>query len=127
MNTNEQEIIYKELSYQIMNLVFEVHNKLGCGFLEKVHENAVCIKLRKSGVNAIQQAPISVYFEDEIVGEYFADILIEDKIILELKCVDEISDIHRAQVINYLRATNMRLGIIINFAKPKLEYERIVL
>lgn len=118
MNTNE---------HKIMDIVFQVHNTLGCGFLEKVYENAVCIKLNESGIRAVQQAPIKVYFEDKVVGEYFADILVEDKIVLELKCVEEISDIHRAQMINYLKATKLRLGIIINFNKPKLEYERIVL
>jgi GxxExxY protein len=127
MNTNEHEIIYKELSYKVINASMEVHNKLGAGFLEKLYENALTIKLNKNGLKAIQQAPMKVYFEGELVGEYFADILVENKVILETKCVEKIVDIHRAQVINYLKATGLKLGIIINFAKPKLEYERIVL
>lgn len=127
MNTNEHEIIYKELSYKIIDFILQVHNTLGCGFLEKVYENASVIKLNKNEIKAIQPAPIKVCFEGEVVGEYFADILVDGKIILELKCVDGISNIHRAQTINYLRATKLKLGIIINFAKPKLEYERIVL
>ena len=146
MYTNGHEkIVHKELSYKIIGIVMEVHNTLGAGFLEKVYENAVIIKLNKNGIKAVQQAPLKVHFEGEIVGEYFADILVkekmesridtneheeivyEDKIILEMKCVEKITDIHRAQVINYLKATGLKLGIIINFAKPKLEYERIVL
>ncbi len=128
MNTNEHEkILHKELSYKVIGAVMEVHNTLGAGFLEKVYENAVIIKLNKNGMKVVQQAPLKVHFEGEIVGEYFADILVEDEIILEMKCVEKITDIHRAQVINYLKATGLKLGIIINFARPKLEYERIVL
>lgn len=106
--------------------MFEVHNTLGAGFLEKVYENAAVIKLRRDSLQTEQQYPIKVYFEGNIVGEYFADILVEHKIILELKCVEKITDVHRAQMINYLKATGLKLGIIINFAKPKLEYQRIV-
>jgi len=96
-------ILYKDLSYQIIGLAMEVHRKLGYGFLEKV------------------------YFEGEAVGNYVADILIEDKIIIELKCVEKINNIHKAQALNYLKATRMRLAIILNFAKDKLQYERLVL
>ena len=110
-----------------MKILFEVHNKLGCGFLEKVYENALMIKFKTSNIKAKQQHPLKVYFEGKVVGEYFADIIVEEKIILELKCVSEISDIHRAQMINYLKATKLKLGLIVNFAKPKLQYERIVL
>lgn len=127
MNTNTHGVIYKELSYKIIQLMFEVHNALGAGFLEKVYENAAVIKLRKNELHAEQQYPIKVYFEGQVVGEYFADIIVEHKIILELKCVEKITDIHRAQMINYLKATGLKLGMIINFANPKLEYERIVL
>lgn len=127
INTNEHEIVHKELSYKIMNTIIQAHNTLGAGFLEKVYENAVVMKLKKNGLKAIQQAPIKVCFEGEIVGEYFADVLVEDKVILEIKCVEGITDVHRAQVINYLKATELRLEIIVNFSRPKLEYERIVL
>ena len=126
IDRNKHEIVYKELSYRIMKALMEVHNTLGAGFLEKVYENAIIVKLRKAGLKAIQQEPIKVHFEGEIVGDYFADILIEDKIILEIKCIEKITNVHRAQVINYLKATGLRLGIIVNFAKPKLEYQRIV-
>ena len=104
----------------------EVHRKLGYGFLEKVYENSLMVLLNRDGIPAIQQAPINVRFEGESVGNYIADVLVDDKIILELKCVETIANIHRAQVLNYLKATNKQLAIILNFAKEKLEYERLV-
>ena len=121
------KIVHKDLSYQIINAAFGVHNTLGCGFLEKVYENALVINLRKKRINCKQQEAIKVIYENEVVGDYIADILVEDKIILEIKAVDQISDVHRAQVMNYLKATKIKLGIIINFAEPKLIYKRIVL
>lgn len=124
MFTNNK-IIYPKLSYKIIGLAMEVHNKLGYGFLEKVYENSLMVLLNRNEIPAIQQAPIKVRFEDEIVGNYVADILVDDKIILELKCVEAITNIHRAQVLNYLKATGKKLSIILNFANHKLEYERL--
>jgi len=127
MNTNKHEIVYKDLSYQIIKAALETHNILGAGFLEKVYENALIIKLKQYGLKAEQQLPIKVLFEGAMVGDYYADIVVDGKVILELKCVESITSIHEAQLINYLKATGMKLGIIINFAKPKLEYKRMVL
>lgn len=127
MDANKHEVIHKELSYDIVGIAMDVHNALGCGFLEKVYENALFMKLKKSGYRVEQQAPIKVYFEKEVVGEYFADLLVEDKIILELKCAESIGDVHKAQILNYLKATGLRLGILLNFSKPKLEYVRVVI
>ena len=122
-----KSIIHKELSYKIIELALEVHNELGCGFLEKVYENALMILLDREGIPAKQQAPADVYFQNKVVGQYLADILIDNKIILELKTVNAISDVHKAQVLNYLRATGIKLGLILNFAKPRFEYKRMVL
>lgn len=105
----------------------EVHRKLGYGFLEKVYENAMMVLLRQQGIHAKQQAPITVYFNGEVVGDYYADILVEDKIILELKAIEKIADAHRAQTLNYLKATELHLVILLNFGKERLEYERLVL
>jgi len=127
MTTNNKDIIYKELSYKIVGLAMEVHNKLGFGFLEKVYENALMILLEKNGIPAQQQAPVRVYFEGKVVGDYYADILVDNKIILELKAIDKIIDVHRAQVLNYLRATGLRLAMILNFGKSSFEYERFVI
>jgi len=126
MNSNEKEILHKDLSYKIIGLAMEVHGKLGYGFLEKVYENALMLLFKREGIKAKQQAPIKVLFEEVIVGDYIADILVEDKIILELKSLEKISDVHRAQALNYLKATGLHLAIILNFGKNRLEYERLI-
>ena len=123
----EGTIIYKDLSYKIVGLAMEVHNELGPGFLEKVYENALMVLFRENGIRASQQFPISVTFHGQIVGDYFADILVEDSVILELKSQDRISEIHKAQTLNYLKATQFKLALLINFGKHRLEYERLVL
>jgi len=122
-----KKIIHKELSYKIIELALEVHNELGCGFLKKVYENAVMVLFEREHIPAKQQAPADVYFQNKVVGQYYADILVDNKIILELKTVDTIANVHAAQVLNYLRATGMKLRLILNFAKPSLEYKRMVL
>lgn len=125
MDTNK--IIEKDLSYKIVGCGMEVHSKLGPGFLEKVYENAMMVLFRREGIAAEQQTPIKVSFEGEIVGVYCADILVDEKIILELKTVDKIVDVHRAQILHYLRATGIKLGMILNFGNKSFEYERLVL
>lgn len=127
MVTNEKEIIHKDLAYQVIGLAMDVHSGLGYGFLEKVYENALMVLLRREGINAKQQSPINVFFEGQNVVDYFADILVEDKIIVELKSVEKIIDIHKAQSLNYLKATGLRLAIVLNFGKERLQYERLVL
>ena len=120
-------IYFKELSDKIIGLAIEVHKNLGNGFLEKVYENALMIEFKTHNIAAEQQQSIPVQYKENIVGEYFADILVENKIILELKTVKRIEPIHAAQLIHYLNATNLKLGYILNFAAPsKLEFKRIV-
>ncbi len=126
MYSNKEKILYKDTSYKIVGLAMEVHSKLGYGFLEKVYENAMMVLFRRESISAKQQAPITVYFDGEIVGDYYADILVEDKIILELKALEKITDAHRAQTLNYLKATGLQLAILLNFGKQRLEYERFV-
>mgnify|MGYP000894980477 CR=1 FL=1 len=121
------EILHKELSYKIVGLAMQVHRELGYGFLEKVYENSLMILLRENGINAEQQVPIKVHFHGQIVGDYIADILVEDSIILELKVIEKITKFQIAQTINYLKATNLKLALLINFDKTSLEHERIVL
>ena len=122
----EEKFVHGDLAFKVVGIAMEVHRELGYGFLEKVYENALMIALRLAGIKAEQQVPIKVYFKGEIVGEYVADILIEEKIILELKAQDRINDVHRAQTLNYLKATGMRLALILNFAKESLQRERLV-
>ena len=124
---SNKKIIHKDLSYKVVGIAMDVFNGLGSGFLEKVYENAMMTLFRKEGINAQQQAPVKVHFHGEVVGDYFADILVDDRIILELKTVEKIIDVHRAQALNYLKATGKRLAISLNFGKEKLEYERLVL
>jgi len=119
-------IIYKKLSYEIIGIAMEVHNRLGSGFLEKVYENAMIILLNKKGVKSKAQFPIKIEFENQIIGDYIVDIFVENQIILELKSVNKIHEKHKSQIINYLKATNKQLGIIINFGNDRLEYERII-
>jgi GxxExxY protein len=120
-------IYFKELSDKIIGLAIEVHKNLGSGFLEKVYENSLMIEFQENNINAEQQKSIPVYYKEKIVGEYFADILVENMIILELKTVKRIEPIHEAQLLHYLKATSLKLGYILNFAAPsKLEFKRIV-
>jgi len=124
MNADRHKL--NEISKKIIGCSFQVHNTLGCGFLEKVYENALVIELRKTGLKVIQQAPIKVYYEGEVIGDYIADILVEEEIIVELKATKAIDEIHKAQLLNYLKATRLKLGLILNFGNSKLEIKRLV-
>ena len=115
-----------ELTYRINGAVFEVNRILGGGFLEKVYEKALSVELNSRGLNAACQIPLKVSYKEIIVGDYIADILVENQIILELKTVDEIQKIHEAQLINYLKATGLKIGLIVNFKHPKAEIKRMV-
>lgn len=123
----DENIVYKDLSYQIVGIAIQVRKELGFGFLEKVYENSLMVLLEENRIEAKQQFPISVSFHGRIVGDYIADILVDNKIILELKAQERITLIHKAQTLNYLKATNMRLAILLNFGKDRLEFERLVL
>lgn len=126
MKTDANNLIYQDLSYQIVGMAMQVHRQLGYGFLEKVYENALAVLLKRAGLHFSQQAPLKVLFEGVVVGDYFADILVEGKIILELKSCEGVMPAHRAQVLNYLKATGMELGYIFNFGKKSLEHERLI-
>ena len=126
MESKQEDFLYKDLTFKIIGIAMEVHRELGFGFLEKVYENALMIAFRLAGIKVVQQAAIKVYYRGEIVGEYVADILVEDKVILELKSQDKITDVHRAQTLNYLKATNLKVALILNFGKRSLEHERLV-
>lgn len=123
----EDKIVYRDLSYKIVGLAIQVRKELGFGFLEKVYENALMVLLRENGIRAEQQVPIRVTFHEQIIGDYIADILVEDLIILELKAIDRIIPVHKAQVLNYLKATGLKLAILLNFGKDSLEHERLVM
>lgn len=108
-------MLHQEITSKIIAAFFTVYNSLGYGFLEKVYENALVIELKKLGLNVRQQVPIQVYYEGKVVGEYFADLLVDDKVIVELKAAKDIVDAHEAQLANYLKATNVEVGLLFNF------------
>ena len=111
--------LHQKLSEQIISAYYEVYNELGYGFLEKVYENSMILALQKRGLHGKKQVPIKVYFEKYNVGLYFADIIVEDKIIIELKADENLCEEHEAQLTNYLRATEIELGLLFNFGmKP---------
>ena len=120
------EILYKELSYDIIGAAMEVHRVLGAGFLEAVYEAALVLELLARGIPFERQRRLAVYYKGQVIGDYVADLVVDGKIILELKAVSRISDAHRAQAHHYLAATGLRLAIILNFGAQSLEYERIV-
>ena len=123
----EEKVLYKDLSYKIVGLAMQLHSELGFGFLEKVYENALIVLFEENGIRAVQQSPITISFHGKLVGDYIADLIVEDTIIVELKALEKISEIHKAQTLNYLKATNYRLALLINFGKWRLEYHRLVL
>lgn len=115
---------YGEITKSVIGCAFEVINELGSGFLESVYEKALLLALLQKGLSAVSQHPIKVLFRGECVGEFFADIFVEGKVILELKAVKSIAPEHQAQIVNYLKATGIEVGLLINFGNPKLEYKR---
>jgi GxxExxY protein len=116
-----------EITYAINGAVFEVNRILGPGFLEKVYENALLYELKDRGLKSVSQAPITVNYKGQRVGEYFADILVEDKVIIELKTVEKLEKIHEAQLLNYLKATGIQVGMLVNFRHAKAGIKRLVL
>lgn len=118
---------YEELTYAINGAVFEVNRILGPGFLEKVYENALLSELKYRGINAESQVPIKIDYKGNIVGDYFADIVVDQRIIIELKATEFLLKIHDAQILNYLKATGFKLGLLVNFTYPKAEIKRFIL
>jgi len=115
-----------DITYRINGAVFEINRILGPGFLEKVYENELVIQLRSDGLKAESQVPLNVFFKGNVVGEYFADIVVEEKVILELKAIEKLQKIHEAQILNYLKASGYKVGLLINFKHPKAEIKRYI-
>ena len=123
MSADYQDFKYKELTEKIIEIFYRVYNKLGYGFLEKVYEKAMMIEFKKENISAVSQSAIKVLYEGEIVSEYFADILILGKIIVEIKAVKNIAEEHEAQLLNYLKATDIEVGLLLNYG-PKPNFKR---
>ena len=120
------EYKYEEITSQIINAAYTVHNTLGYGFLEKVYHNALSIELRKRDFFVEAEKAIVVKYEQQIIGEYFADIVVNGKIIVEVKATDKYNPVFEAQLLNYLKATGLEVGLIINFG-PSVQVKRMVL
>jgi GxxExxY protein len=126
MNADERREELDKLTEAIVGCAFKVSNALGVGFLEKVYENALAVELRRAGLKVQQQYPMKVTYEGTVVGDFAADLLIEESVVVELKALSGIEAVHRAQCLNYLRAAGLRVGLVINFGRPKLEVKRVV-
>ena len=116
-NNNSESLLHKDITEEIISAYYYVYNELGYGYLEKVYENAMLIELKSRGFKVVSQKNIKVYFKDAIVGEYFADIVVDDKIILELKSAESLATEHETQLFNYLKATQIEVGLLFNFGK----------
>jgi GxxExxY protein len=116
-----------DITYRINGAIFEVNRELGTGFLEKIYENSLIIELKKIGLKAENQVPIKVNYKGFEVGEYFADIVVENQVILELKANASLQKMHEAQLLNYLKATGYKIGLLVNFTHPKAEIKRFIL
>ncbi len=117
---------FADLTQKIIECAIEVHRQLGPGFLENIYENALIAELKNNGLKVESQKNIPLYYKDTLVGEHRLDLLVEDKIIVENKTVKEFNDVHKAQLISYLKAAGKKVGLLLNFAKTKLEIKRII-
>ena len=115
MNADYQDFKHKELTEKIINIFYRVYNKLGYGFLQKVYENAMMIEFKREGILAISQSPIKVFYEGDVIGEYYADILVDNKVIIEIKAAKRLVEENEAQLLNYLKATDIEVGLLLNF------------
>jgi GxxExxY protein len=132
MNTDREQTetpAYPEadLSERILGAAFKVHNTLGVGFLEKVYENALAHELRKEKLAVDQQKVIQVRYDGIVVGDYQADLVVDNRVLIECKAASNLDPVHDAQLLNYLRATGIRVGLLLNFGRAKLQYRRLVM
>ncbi len=116
----------RRLSEQVIGCAQRVSRELGTGFLEAVYENALVLELEEKGILFEKQSPLDIYYKSQLIGQYKADLIVEDKLIIELKAVPTFNDKHKAQVLNYLRATGLNVGLLLNFGMPRLGIQRIV-
>lgn len=118
-------MLHEDLTAKIIEAAFEVGNELGAGFLESVYERSMQVALMHKGLNVTLQVPLAVSFFGVMVGNFYADMLVEDKVLLELKAVSRVLSEHKVQVINYLKATKIEVGLLINFGTPRIECFRL--
>jgi GxxExxY protein len=126
MNADERRIELDQITKKIIGCVYRVSNTLGCGFLERVYENALVIELRRAGLHLDQQHPAKVFYDDCPVGEFVIDLLVENAVIVELKATKALDEVHAAQCMNYLRAAGLKVCLLVNFGRPQAQIRRIV-
>lgn len=119
------QLLQKDTTELIIKCFYKVYNELGFGFLEKVYENALFLELTNSGLYCVKKKPVKVYYQEVIVGNYFADIIVNDSVIIELKAAESLVEEHELQLINYLKATDIEVGLLLNFEK-KPQFSRKV-
>ena len=124
---NSANIIYRDLSYQIMGAIFEVHKELGPGFVESVYHKALVEEFSKRGMKVETEKTIDLVYKDKKIGVHRLDLVVEGKVVVELKTVERFSAYHTAQLLSYLKASGQKLGILVNFSKAKVEYRRVVM
>ena len=127
MTTNNTNIVYPDLSYRIMGAIFEVHKRLGPGFLESVYQKALIEELSGRGMDVETEKIIGLTYKDKKIGTHRLDLVIEDKVVVELKTAESFSIHHKAQLTSYLKASGYKLGILVNFSKAKVEYRRVLI
>lgn len=127
MDANERELIFKEEVYTIVSCAFEVLNGIGHGLHEKPYENALAVEMAHRGIPFVQQPRFPVVWRSQMVGEFVPDLIAYGQVIIDTKTIDRITQIERGQMLNYLRITRHKVGLILNFKKPKLEWERVIL
>lgn len=121
-----EEYIHQDLAKDVLASAFRVHNSLGCGLLEKVYKKAMSWDLTLGKRQIVEEKEFKVLYREREVGSYYGDLVVDDKVIVEIKSVERLDNVHRAQLLNYLRISGLRVGLLLNFANPKLEYERII-
>ena len=122
----DMKLAERELTERIIGVFFSVHNELGYGFLESVYDNAMCVALREAGIEISRQVPFSIEFRGQIVGDYRADLIADQRVILEIKAIPALGQAQEAQLLNYLKASQIEVGLLLNFG-PKAEFKRKVL
>ena len=118
-------LLHKKITDEILKAYFDIYNQLGYGFLEKVYQNAIYFELKSKGYKVEAQTPIKVYLKGRLIGEYYSDLLIENKVIIELKACELLMNVHVAQLMNYLKATEIEVGLLLNFGEEP-EFKRII-
>jgi GxxExxY protein len=126
MDADQRRLVLDQLTEKIIGGVFQVSNALGSGFLEKVYENALALDLRQLGFSLSQQHRIEVRYKGVVVGDFVADLLVEESVIVEIKAVRALDDVHTAQCLNYLKATGLQVCLLVNFGSPKAIVKRVV-